>query len=81
MRKLRMLTAALIGLTLLTGCAKTIVATADQICAGWKEIGVSRDDRLTQHTAAQILGNNEARKAWSCPPEPRPAAAKQTPTS
>jgi hypothetical protein len=76
MTGLRRLTLALASLALLSGCSSNIVATAEaeadkklteSLCASWREIRPSKKDRLSEATAVQILGNNEARQAWKCP--------------
>jgi hypothetical protein len=42
--------------------------TADELCQSWRRQTVSKDDKLTDKTAAGIEGNNAARTAWGCHP-------------
>jgi len=37
-----------------------------QVCGpnNWREIGVRKADKITDDTAREIIGNNEARAAW-----------------
>lgn len=65
-RSLLKLTSGLALLVLLTGCAKTVVVTADELCRSWRHQTVSKDDKLTDGTASGIEGNNNARPAWGC---------------
>lgn len=58
---------SLILVALLTGgCTRTIEGTIAQVCGpnNWREIGVRKADRITDDTAREIVGNNEARAAW-----------------
>ena len=75
------LTMLLSALVLLSACAETTATTADLslVCPGWKQITITKSDQITEPTAKQIEGNNEARKAAGCtPPTPAKApAAKQ----
>ncbi len=50
----------------LSGCSQTIEGTIAQVCGpnNWREIGVRKADKITDDTAREIIGNNEARKAW-----------------
>lgn len=56
----------LASLGLLSGCSKTVVATAEQLCQDWRHQTVSKDDKLTQGTAEQIEASNKSRPAWGC---------------
>lgn len=62
------LMSALALLVPLSGCSKTLVVTADELCQSWRHQRISKDDRLTQGTAEQIEGSNNARPAWGCEP-------------
>lgn len=66
MRKMKLFGLALIGPALLSGCAKTIVVTADSLCKDWRHETVSKADVLTDKTASGIEGNNESRGNWGC---------------
>lgn len=58
---------AIIAATVISGCATNPnIANAKQLCLDWKEVRVSKHDRFTQGTAAQIEGNNRSRKNWEC---------------
>ena len=50
----------------LSGCGKTVEGTIAQVCGpnNWREIGVRKADKITDDTAREIIGNNEARRAW-----------------
>jgi hypothetical protein len=50
----------------LSGCGKTVEGTIAQVCGpnGWREITVGKDDKITDPTAREIVGNNKARAAW-----------------
>lgn len=58
----------LVSLALLSGCAQTrpLVVTAAELCRDWRHQTVSRHDRLTEETAAQIEAGNKSRPAWGC---------------
>lgn len=62
-------------LVLLTGCGTSTAGIADVtlVCPSWREITVSKADKLTEKTARRIEGNNEARLAQGCPPDPERA--------
>jgi len=49
-----------------SGCGQTVEGMLAQVCGpnGWREIGVRKADRITDDTAREIIGNNEARSAW-----------------
>ncbi len=67
MPNLRRPTALLLGLALLSGCAKThVLIAADELCASWKHQTVRKADQITDATAAIAEGNNKARPAWGC---------------
>ena len=69
MRRLPSLMLLLSGLVLLSACSNSIVVTADELCQSWRRQTVSKDDKLTDKTAAGIEGNNAARVAWGCHPK------------
>ena len=52
--------------TVLSGCATAPTGTLAQVCGpnGWREVGVRKADVITPDTAREIIGNNEARRAW-----------------
>lgn len=78
MRKLAPL-AILLSVTL-AGCSsvgKEIEGTAAQICRTWKPVFTSKDDKLTDDTVRQIVGNNEANRTW-CGDSGPPAKAVKT---
>lgn len=66
MRTLKNITVLLAGTALLTGCSKTVVVTADQLCQSWQHQTVSKDDKLSNDTAAIAEGNNKSRPEWGC---------------
>lgn len=71
---------------LMAGCAGTpsvIEGTAVQICRTWKPVFTSKDDKLTDDTIKQIVGNNEANRTWcgETGPPPKPIAKKDAKTS
>lgn len=47
-----------------SGCSQTVTGTTAQMCQDWREIGVRKADKITDDTAREIVGNNEARAAW-----------------
>lgn len=52
---------------LLSGCSgSTVEIASNLVCKSWRPVTVSKDDKLTEKTASQIEGNNEARKAVGC---------------
>lgn len=51
---------------LLGGCSKTVVVTADKLCADWRHQTVSKSDQITDQTASQIEASNKSRPAWGC---------------
>lgn len=56
-----------IGISLiLSGCGKTVIVTADELCKDWQHQTVSKDDKFTQGTAEQIEAGNKSRPAWGC---------------
>ena len=57
----------------LTGCSKSIVGTADQMCRTWLPVYVSKRDVLTTETKQDIAGNNASREAWCGKPSKREA--------
>jgi len=52
----------------LGGCAdKLVMISQKDLCEkGWKHQTVSKDDKLTQKTAATADGNNRSRPLWGC---------------
>jgi len=38
------------------------------VCTDWKPIGVRKGDTITDPTAREIIGNNEARAVWCSTP-------------
>lgn len=66
-RRLRF-SAILLGIAgiALSGCTRTVEGTIAQVCGpnNWREIGVRKADKITDDTAREIVGNNEARAAW-----------------
>lgn len=51
-----------------SGCAPAqITGTAQQICQDWRSVGVRKADVITDDTAKEIIGNNEARAVWCSP--------------
>lgn len=52
----------------LSGCGRTVEGTIAQVCGpnNWREIGVRKADigKISDDTAREIIGNNEARAAW-----------------
>jgi hypothetical protein len=51
----------------ISGCAQTVAGTAEQVCRDWRQIGVRKADQITDDTAKEIIGNNDARAAWCTP--------------
>jgi len=50
------------------GCAQNqITGTAEQLCRDWRQIGVRKADKISDDTAKEIIGNNEARGVWCAP--------------
>lgn len=68
MQRLARLALPLAPLVLLSGCAKTIVATAS--CEIGNHVSVSKNDTLTEQTAQEIDANNKSREAGGCQPPP-----------
>lgn len=66
MKRLAKLTLLLSVPALLTACANGTAPTADMFCKSWREIDISKADVLTDKTASQIEGNNDARKSVGC---------------
>lgn len=64
-RKLAIAFAALFPL-FLSGCTKYVFVDAEALCKSWKHQTVSKDDKLTQETAAIAQGNNKSRPEWQC---------------
>ncbi len=57
-----------------SGCAGTLVATAEPFCDAVQDVQVSKDDRLTEGTAQQIRQNIDGR-ARVCGPSKKPTPA------
>ncbi len=77
MRKL--LPLALLLSATLAGCSangNVIEGTATQICRTWKPVFTSKNDKLTDDTVKQIVGNNEANRTWCGDSGPPPKAVK-----
>lgn len=54
---------------LLTGCEtmpKPAPIASEYLCKSWRHQTVSKNDQLTEATAAQIEGNNKSRPEWGC---------------
>jgi hypothetical protein len=69
MRKLAKLMRPLGLLALLSGCSQTVAVIAvEELCKDWRHQTVSKSDKLTDGTASQIEGSNNARPAWGCEP-------------
>lgn len=52
---------------IVSGCSSTgTIVQAESLCTDWREISVSKRDRLTQGTASQIESNNKSRGGWGC---------------
>lgn len=48
-----------------SGCAQSVASgTAVQACESWRTIGVRKGDVITDDTAREIIGNNDARAVW-----------------
>lgn len=43
----------------------------DLSCAGWRQISLSRQDKLTEKTESEILGHNEFGERRGCWKSPR----------
>lgn len=41
-----------------------MTGTAEKVCRDWRDIGVRKGDVITDGTAREIIGNNEARAVW-----------------
>lgn len=70
---------------LLSGCANTIVATAEPFCDAARPVCIAADDRITEPTAKQIEGNNlglvkvcKLKPAEVCPKGMKPAPSVRT---
>lgn len=44
--------------------APQVTGTAAQVCQDWRTIGVRKADQISDGTAKEIIGNNEARAVW-----------------
>lgn len=53
---------------LLSACAKepAAIANSAQLCRDWRHQTVSKDDQLTDKTAAGMESSNNSRTAWGC---------------
>lgn len=61
---------------LLTGCVKDIVGIAS--CEVGNHVTISKADRLTEPTAAEIEKNNKSREAAGCVQPQRVASSSKT---
>ena len=61
---------AILAATVVSGCQdKLVFISQKDLCEkGWKHLDVSKNDKLTQKTAAKMEGNNNARPLWGCEP-------------
>lgn len=66
MKRMRKCALMLSAPVLLSGCSNTIVVTADKLCADWRHQTVSKNDKMTDGTAAQVEASNKSRPAWGC---------------
>lgn len=63
--KSALISSAIAWTACLSGCAPAqITGTAAQICQDWRTVGVRKADAITDDTAKEIIGNNEARAVW-----------------
>ena len=61
----------------LAGCAdKLVMISQADLCKSWKHMDVSKEDKITQKTAAKMLGNNNSRPLWGCEPGQNRAQGK-----
>lgn len=66
----------LITAGIVSGCSSLPkVVTAAELCQDWRRQTVSKSDKLTQDTAAQIEANNKSRVVWGCHPKENRAAS------
>lgn len=81
MRKVLLLTSLLAVQALSSGCDKNIASIVDVslVCPSWKEVTLRKGDVLTDRTAQIIEGNNEARLAQGCSPDPQRVNRKKAP--
>jgi hypothetical protein len=49
-----------------SGCSKTMIVTAEELCQDWRHQTVSKHDKLTDGTATQIEASNKSRPNWGC---------------
>lgn len=50
-----------------SGCVdKMVLISQADLCKSWRHQSVSKEDKLTQGTAAIALGNNRSRPLWGC---------------
>ena len=61
---------ALASLALLNGCASgsAAIVELESLCRDWRHQSVSKDDKLTEKTAAGIETSNDSRVNWGCKP-------------
>lgn len=52
-----------------SGCSQTVAGTAQQVCETWRDVTISKHDKLTAQTAGEIAGNNAARATWCTQPK------------
>ena len=65
---LRIACCAILAATV-SGCGlftKYVMVDAEALCESWKHQTVSKNDKLTQETAAIAHGNNKSRPNWQC---------------
>lgn len=43
-----------------------MVVQAEQLCKDWRHQTVSKDDKITQDTAAGMEASNKSRPNWGC---------------
>lgn len=68
MRRMLKCAIALVFPAALIACAPTgqLVVTADHLCRDWQHQTISKADKLTEPTAAQIEALNKSRPNWGC---------------
>ncbi len=69
MKHTRKLLPLVASLALLSACAPTpkpAPIAHDELCKSWTHGTISRDDKLTEKTAADQEARNNSRPAWGC---------------
>ncbi len=67
MLRLKKTTLLLLSPALLSACAPDpVVIASSELCRSWRHQTVSKDDQMTDGTAAIAEGNNNARTRWRC---------------